>query len=179
MKCPFSGKPCLLPKDIHVTEVKDGETVKLHLCHECGLKYLNMPNTEVKNTTSQVRALPTGEIAAEVFSNDQLTSPCPKCGTTAAEILQNQKVGCDVCYTFHPSLQSAVKASQRILPGQPAKHTGKRPGQFKIKDQIKKLEAKMAEAIKVENYEKASVLRDAIKELKGQLDLLDGSLGQE
>lgn len=172
MKCPFTGKPCLLPKDIHVTEVRDGETHKLHLCHECGLKYLNMPNTEVKNTTSQVRAMENGEIASEVFTDDQLHVPCPKCGTTAASILQNQQVGCDVCYTFHPSLQNSVKANQRVPPGRAARHTGKSPSsRFKMNDQIKRLEQKMKEAIKAEEYEKASVLRDAIKELKGQSGL--------
>jgi len=40
MKCPFTGKPCLLPKDIHVTEIKNGNTNNLFLCKLCGDKYI-------------------------------------------------------------------------------------------------------------------------------------------
>jgi len=40
MNCPFTGKPCLLPKEVFVTEYKDNTTQHLFLCKQCGDDYI-------------------------------------------------------------------------------------------------------------------------------------------
>lgn len=112
-------------------------------------------------------------------------SPCPQCGTTAADI---SKFGCANCYyhfndcqlNFEHTLSSDIIARSQMGNN---KHIGKIPkkwqeDQKKIQEQkeatldkeerIKNFELKMAKAIKVENYEVAGILKKKIEELNSK-----------
>lgn len=60
MKCPFTGKPCLLPKEVFVTEVTSEGVKNLFLCKLCGEKYLEQVDDKDVVTKS----------ALEVISSD-------------------------------------------------------------------------------------------------------------
>jgi len=40
MHCPLTGKPCLMPKEVFITEVKDNDVRHLFMCRQCGDKYI-------------------------------------------------------------------------------------------------------------------------------------------
>jgi protein-arginine kinase activator protein McsA len=40
MHCPLTGKPCLIPKEVFVTEVKEDGVRHLFMCHQCGDEYI-------------------------------------------------------------------------------------------------------------------------------------------
>lgn len=87
---------------------------------------------------------------------------CPTCGMTLTEVNRNGKMGCADCYeTFRDYLH-------RLLPRIAGNktHTGKKPGgSEKAEDDLPTLKKKLEEAIRTENFEEASVLRDKIREL--------------
>lgn len=57
MKCPFSGKPCLLPKEIFVTEMKDDVVTNLHLCRCCGDQYIkDLADSEIVTKLNSISA---------------------------------------------------------------------------------------------------------------------------
>jgi protein-arginine kinase activator protein McsA len=57
MRCPFSGKPCLLPKEVFVTEVKPNGVHHLFLCKLCGEKYLEQVDAEDVSTQSALEVI--------------------------------------------------------------------------------------------------------------------------
>jgi len=40
MHCPLTGKPCLMPKEVFVTEVKESGVRHLFMCRKCGDEYI-------------------------------------------------------------------------------------------------------------------------------------------
>ena len=109
------------------------------------------------------------------------TTKCPGCGTTPEDIMDTAKFGCSQCYDYYSS--SIDHVLERCQEGS-KKHVGKIPKKFSeqeekrrikkdatldIKAQIKNLETKMANAVKVENYEVAQVLKFKIEVLKQKL----------
>lgn len=183
MKCPFSGKVCLQPKDIQVTEIAGDKITTLHLCKECGQKYVDMPNAEVVTSMMDVTKSPNGESSIQVTSEvkkhpfDAAKTPigpkCPGCGWTLKEIFATKRAGCAECYTFHQLLVPMTFESQHLHPE--VGHAGKAP-KSTPEQLIKKLEARMQEAIKNEDYEIAAKLRDEIQKLKA--DQASGTDGQ-
>lgn len=174
MKCPLSGKLCLKPKDIQVTEIESGEAKVYHLCKECGGDYLTMPQAnDVLSSLGQITSTPNG--IEQEFTTKSHTPPprrCPKCDSTLEDILRNQKVGCSECFQMHPELESLVMRCQGALPGEQIEHVGKVPPvspDSRLQEQLERLEKKMAAAVKIENYEQAATIRDAIKELKSRI----------
>ena len=65
MFCPFSGKPCLFPKNILSKEEKDGKVEKIYMCSKCGKDYLEkleQPNTKLVEITPENADIPEYEI---------------------------------------------------------------------------------------------------------------------
>ncbi len=94
------------------------------------------------------------------------TKTCPLCGSTFADIVENGKLGCPMCYeVFGDALPLTI---QRIHGR--TKHTGNVPKRFRAaleaKEKLQKMEDELHEAVKNEEYEKAAELRDAIRALK-------------
>lgn len=94
---------------------------------------------------------------------------CNLCGLAFEDIKKLGKVGCPECYnTFSAELSGIIR---EIHGG--AKHCGSTPQSFVPMPDIPKseeeiLREKLNVAIASENYEEAAILRDKIKELKGE-----------
>lgn len=128
MKCPFTGKPCLLPKEVFVTEVSGNQLNNLFLCRQCGDNYiaqLDDPDVVTKSL--------------EVISN--------------AEGLSHQEHVLEDAI----DINSLEQAEEQTVSNDLKK--------VSLIPQIKKIEAKMQEAIDRENYEDAALLRDILTEL--------------
>ncbi|MBP3300516.1 MAG: UvrB/UvrC motif-containing protein [Clostridia bacterium] len=91
---------------------------------------------------------------------------CPTCGITLNEVSQSGMMGCADCYdTFRDYLR-------RLLPRISGNktHCGKVPhaAEQPKEAEIPLLKKRLEEAIKTENFEEATVLRDKIRALEAQ-----------
>jgi len=110
--------------------------------------------------------------------------PCPGCGMTIRDIGTHGRLGCAKCYDhFHEEMKIVTQHSHGAT-----QHVGKKPAHFEehkdkekllaeqnapIEERIRSYKEKMANAIKVENYEAAGDLKKKIAELQSQLKVTD------
>ena len=47
-KCPHTGLPCDLHKQVHITDLKDGVVQESHCCHQCAEQFIEHGPQEVK-----------------------------------------------------------------------------------------------------------------------------------
>jgi len=131
MKCPFSGKPCLFPKEICVESAIDPSKT-MFLCHRCGDDYIDNLDNDAQVLTKSL----------DVVSNES--------GVSHREQILDDYV---------------LPGNASQLPN-PDKVDANKPKRVPLLPQIKKIEAKLQDAIDQENYEDAALLRDIIDELK-------------
>lgn len=148
---------------VHLTQMVEGKIKKLDLCEAC---------SKAKGIDD-----PTGFSLADLLmglgASQELVQPgtapgvaCPTCGFTHADFKKSGRLGCPDCYqTFGEGLHALLKGMHKGT-----RHVGKYPGQRPApvvpEDRLRRLEKQLAEAVRVENYEEAARLRDAIKALK-------------
>ena len=94
---------------------------------------------------------------------------CPKCKYTLTQFKKTGRMGCPVCYTtFKDVLESALKNMHKGT-----RHIGKAPAGIKerldLSQKLEEFEESLREAIALENFEDAAILRDQIKDLKVKL----------
>ena len=184
--CPYSKKPCGKQKVLHVTEIeKDGQVIQLDLCQECAAKYKNEPSPQsgVGGLLGALSLILLGSVACMASKRqvEKQTSKCPGCGTTPDDVIRTGKFGCCQCYDYYNA--SIGQVLEKCQDGA-QEHVGKVPKKFpeeeekrrlekeaakNINAQILNLESKMANAINVENYEVAQVLKLKIAELRQKL----------
>lgn len=176
---------------VHYTEIINGVKNEHHLCGECAAKsglsgYMSVPSSEfpfVKLLTGLLAS--SGLIGGEV-DNPMLHVKCPQCGMNFQEFTQVGKFGCAECYdVFGPLIEDNMKKLQGSvehngkkyrLPetkGHDAQTEGKqteRSGTDDLLDRIALLNAKLQEAVALENYEEAAKYRDEMKALKERND---------
>lgn len=195
--CPFSKQPCLFPKVVHVTELKDGAVYEMHFCQKCAADYMQQPEPLQQPVSPELSGLPVQgpNVAASMLSLLKFLlnpssiqvqpkipqyEPCTNCGITLQEISKTGRLGCPHCYEhFGQILANVLQQAHGSL-----RHVGKVPKNFhaqaeekrrqqeeaaSIEDQIRLLRLKMAKAVEVENYEVAGVLKQKIEELQKQL----------
>lgn len=122
--------------------------------------------------------------------NPQISKKCPGCGSTVEELMKMGKLGCPQCYDAFP-LKGFISHMQGGATAQgEIKHVGKVPKRWKKEQEAKEQERlrnvpldfritsmklKMDLAAKKENYEQASIFRDALallEEKKVQHDVV-------
>ena len=167
MICQACGKH---PATTHIKTIVNGELSELSLCSECAQKmgYDDLLTNLGFNF---------GSLLGSFFGNDtdELSDSlrCKGCGSSFEDIAQSGKVGCAECYhTFYDRL---IPSIQRIHGN--TKHCGKNPNitpqsdctaiAKKPQNELESLREQLKEAIDVQNFEQAAVLRDKIKELEG------------
>ena len=111
---------------------------------------------------------------------------CPGCGCTLSDIAKTGKVGCAKCFdTFERPLTNVLFKAHGAI-----EHVGKKPKSLQrkeakvkkeskpkrkmtLEEQIGHQESLMQEAIEIENYEKAAMLRDSLKLLRSRMHEID------
>lgn len=140
----------------------NGKTREVFLCSECAAKLglgdslLSFGNFGLGlSAMSDLLSVPA-----------PASSRCPTCGASLREISDTGMMGCADCYdTFRDYLR---KLLPRIAGNKV--HVGKVPHatEGEKADDLKTLKAKLAEAVKTENFEEATVLRDKIRALEAE-----------
>ena len=168
MLCQMCGQH---PATNHIKTIVNGKLTQAHLCADCAKKqgYGNL----FADWGSGFGSLLSGFMGSAAPAR-QVTR-CPGCGASFEDITRSGKIGCAECYhTFRGQLLPII---QRIHGT--AQHKGKVPGSsaLRVTDTNNKivaveetpLEEKkrlLKQAIETQDFERAAVLRDEIKELE-------------
>lgn len=162
MKCQRCDKSATF----HITELTGGKPQELHLCEEHARLYLtdsdgDQPGGNLAGALAQQLV---GGTAEELAKLDQ--QACPICGITFFEFRNQGRLGCPHDYVcFHKELDPLILN----IHGESV-HAGKRPrrtsGGTDQQTQLIRLRREMKEAIQGEDYEKASQMRDEIRQIE-------------
>lgn len=148
----------------HSIKKINGQTTERHLCAECqkkhGSSFMKMPDF--------------GDLFGgfgSLFGEPRIAAPrdeyiCPSCGTTGDEFLQTGYVGCADCYKeFAPILMPVVRKMQGDVS-----HVGKVPTgvENSVSAEYERLKKELQKAIETEEYEQAGIIRDRMRQLKGE-----------
>jgi protein arginine kinase activator len=162
MKCQRCDKSATF----HITELTGGKPQELHLCEEHARHYLTESDSEQQgsNLAGALAQQLVGGTAEELARLDQ--QACPICGITFFEFRNQGRLGCPHDYVcFQKELDPLILN----IHGESA-HAGKRPhrsgGGTDQQTQLIRLRREMKDAIQGEDYEKASKLRDEIRQIE-------------
>ncbi len=161
MKCQHCEKPATF----HITELTGSKPAEFHLCEVHAKLYLMQPEQAAAQapTLAGVLAQQLGvqQTADELTKLDKRA--CPQCGITFFEFRNQGRLGCPHDYVFFeqeldPLIQNIHGSTQ---------HVGKHPhrsdrGTDKQTDLIR-MRRELDKAVKKEDYEAASKLRDQIR----------------
>ena len=155
------------PATVHLTQIVGDKMQKLDLCEDCAkTKGINDPTSFGLADLDLVLGLGASQQLEQSAGGVELK--CPRCGFTQADFKKSGRLGCPECYiTFAEGLRGLLKTMHKGT-----RHTGKAPEVLRSTrenaDKLKSLQAKLAKAIKDENYEQAALVRDEIKQLTGR-----------
>ena len=155
------------PATVHLTQIVGDKMQKLDLCEDCAkTKGINDPTSFGLADLDLVLGLGASQQLEQAAGGVELK--CPRCGFTQADFKKSGRLGCPECYvTFAEGLRGLLKTMHKGT-----RHTGKAPEALRSTrenaDKLKTLQAKLAKAIKDENYEQAAQVRDEIKQLTGR-----------
>ncbi len=141
----------------------NGKTREVFLCSECAAK-LGLGDSMMNFGNFGFGLSAMSDLLGSYST--PAASRCPTCGMTLKEVSGSGMMGCADCYdTFRDYLR---KLLPRISGNKV--HTGKVPhsSEGEKGDDLTSLKAKLAEAIKTESFEEATVLRDKIRALESQ-----------
>ena len=154
---------------VHFTQIINNNKVEMYLCEKCANE---------KGNANFISPLSLGDFLSGFFSTDiggsYVAAPdvqirCEVCGMSFSDFQSTGKIGCSNCYKiFGDKLKPIIKR----LHGN-VEHIGKAPSGFsssmmKTTKEIEKLKEELNKAIQAEEYEKAALLRDKIKELESR-----------
>ena len=147
---------------IHLTEIVDGAKLEKHLCEDCAVGEgitikANVPISQLLESF----------IMQSSSEDEEQVDPCDVCGMTFGEFRERGLLGCPHDYdAFEKALTPLLARAQEGA----TRHIGKVPhrasdGQKK-QNAMLRLRTELKGAIAAEDYERAAVLRDQIKELE-------------
>ncbi len=158
------------PAVVHITEIKDNKKRTINLCEQCAREiqaggFGFLPQFNLHN------------FMAGLFSNYSTSfapvapeKKCSTCGLSESQFAATGLLGCGDCYGHFGDTLNPI---YRRIHGA-TRHIGKVPertnAKVKISKEIDKLKAKLQEAIELEEFEKAAVIRDQIKDLEKKMD---------
>lgn len=166
MKC----QRCEKPATFHITELASGQHQELHLCEGCAREYLSQTEQEPQQASGLShlfsQQLEVGKTAEELAKLDQRA--CPVCGITFYEFRSKGRLGCPHDYVYFAKELEPLLLN---VHGE-TEHTGRRPqklqGGTDRQTDLIRLRREMADAVRREEYEKASQLRDEIRRIEGK-----------
>ena len=161
---------CTKQAALHITELKGGKSLSLHLCENCAQEYLS---------TVEVGGIPGEFVSPPALANpgtddDDETAEvgaqaCPHCGITFKQFRSQGRLGCPRDYeVFHDELLPLLES----IHGE-TQHVGKFPPKVSASSrrqyELLRLRNELKTAVDDEQYEKAAQLRDEIQSLEQEL----------
>lgn len=164
MLCDSCGKN---EASLHFTKIINGKKEEKHLCDECAAENHDFDFDNPFSMNKLFAGLIENIQDSQVFDND---IRCECCGLTYEDFRKEGKFGCSKCYVvFKNKLDPLIKG----LHGHNT-HRGKIPssahGRIFLKREEDDLRIQLENAVKEEEFEKAAIIRDRLKDLKIKLD---------
>ncbi len=152
---------------VHFTQIINGNKAVMYLCNQCAEKkgqFVISPKLNLGDFLWGFHGLGQSEGFAKVEKPDEVC--CDVCSMSIEDFRKTGKLGCANCYrVFNDSLNPIL----RRLHGS-VQHTGRVPKKaadcIREMNELEGLKAQLTEAIGKEEYEKAAVLRDSIRDLE-------------
>ncbi|HUG41060.1 MAG TPA: UvrB/UvrC motif-containing protein [Longimicrobiales bacterium] len=149
---------------IHLTQIVDNQMGTFHLCETCAADKGLEPEAASANfpLTDFLAQLSQGERALQPAD-----TPCEYCGMTLKDFKKIGRLGCPHCYvTFEGHLRGLLR---RLHGG--TQHVGKvylppDPSEAERGERLSRLKRKLERAVASEDFERAALLRDQIRELE-------------
>lgn len=156
--------------EVHLTQIVDNEMTTVHLCPACAAE-------KGLDAESGSKNLPLSDFLAQMGQSGlgdeevAVAGPCSYCHTTVDDFRKTGRLGCPHCYSVY---ESQLRAILRRIHGS-TYHLGKVyvPPASEATDQSARLAGlrrKLQRAVESEDFERAAVLRDQIRELEGALE---------
>ena len=156
----------------HIKRVINGEATESHLCSGCA-RSLGVGNF-FDDFSLNLPDIFSGLFGDSTFAlGESRMDRCEKCGCCFDDIIKSGSVGCADCYEkFYQKLMPSINR----IHGK-AKHAGKVPVRNESKVQVKEktpeekleeLNREMEKAVAEQNFERAAIIRDEIKKMKGE-----------
>ena len=163
MKCDICGKN---DATIHLTEVVNDQVTKLHICEVCAKQKSDEMQSHFGLTDLLSGLVEGGDVLGEGGVAGMVEAKCPTCGSMYQDFQKSGRIGCGKCYdVFSKSLSDLL----RKIHGSD-KHVGKMPftgkGSVKRQEDLNRLKNELQQLVAREEFEKAALLRDRIKEME-------------
>jgi protein arginine kinase activator len=166
-KCFQCNKTTYTP--YHVTEISKDKIVYCYdLCKKCGEGLMNVQ----KNEKIDLTHIKTPEQLLDFITGVVKNPPCPECGLKVEEFNVNGKFGCAECYNhFVENMQQLVFPYHRanVHFGKIPKKQMKELWNSTTEEKTKLLKLRLAKAIELEEYEKASLIKIDLDVLRQSL----------
>ena len=156
---------------VHLTEISNNVKREMHLCEACARELQGgpfgwLPQFSLHNFLA---GLFEPDVAHEALRPRVGGRRCGRCGLSEEEMARGGLLGCASCYdAFQPRLEPLL----RRIHGT-SRHAGKVParsgGRAKVLRELQGLKKQLEEAVAREEFERAAVLRDHIRELERKL----------
>jgi protein arginine kinase activator len=153
---------------VRLTQVENNEMSTHHLCEKCAAaKGVDSPGSPAHFPLTGFLAQ-LGDEPEKTGSVDRAT-PCSFCGLTFGEFREVGRLGCPHCYE---TFESYLRGLLRRVHGS-TQHVGKvslppDPTASELEKRLDALRRKLERAVRSEDFERAAVLRDEIRDLEFQ-----------
>jgi protein arginine kinase activator len=162
----FKCDKCKKQATVYLTEITDGKKIEKHLCEDCAASegITLQQNISISQLLEEF-VLHTGP--EEETALKQKERACDVCGMTFSDFRQQKLLGCPHDYdAFESSLLPIMERAQAGA----TQHVGKVPhragSEQKKFNSLLRLRVELKNAIVAEDYEKAAMVRDQIKEME-------------
>ncbi len=151
-----------------ISVMMGGQITQRHLCADCMAKMnMNLAAGNVKHLLSAIMSAITGageeETAPAVAPEDDVL--CERCNTTLSQFTKSGKLGCPYCYT---AFREQLTPMLQQIHGR-VQHAGRKPIDDEAAQRRRavydRLTRQLEQAVAMEDFETAAVLRDQLKHL--------------
>jgi protein arginine kinase activator len=157
--------------EVKLTQIVDNEMITLHLCPACAAEKGVEAGGGQSPPLTGFLAVQMGQTA---LTDDEsaIVGPCTYCHTTVDDFRRTGRLGCPHCYSVY---ETQLRAILRRIHGS-THHLGKVyvPPASAAADKnarLAGLRRKLQRAVEAEDFERAAVIRDQIRELETTIDV--------
>ncbi len=154
------------PATVHIKKIHQGKEEKLNLCSECASGY-SAPAAGLFGLNEGIFSSLSDMLAGfSDIQEEQIREEdgCPSCKKKFREFQQSGRLGCPGCYEyFSKRLMPLLKRIQGSV-----QHAGKSPPGQSQSEELKRLKNDLRQAVEKEEYERAAVIRDKIREIEAE-----------
>lgn len=156
--------------NIHIVKQIDGIQTEMNLCEQCARKKEELDfSFEPQFSLHKLFAGMLNHNFIGARDPSAAALQCPSCGLTFAQFSQIGRLGCSDCLK---AFEGKLKPLLRRIHGNSG-HTGKIPARvrskFKYLRKIDQLKEELQQKVQNEEFEKAAMLRDRIKNIETKI----------